>query len=81
MKQYESKYYTIYNNGQAEAIAEKFNEMLNEKASDGWEVLSMTNTVERLSAPEHIDGSTYTHRFQAFVVWEKKISVSKKKQK
>ena len=36
MKKYETKYYVVYNNAQAEPIEEKMNELLNAKASEGW---------------------------------------------
>lgn len=78
MKKYETKYYTVYNNAQAEPIEQKFNELLNEKAAEGWDLLTITNTLEKLSEPAEVDGAQYTHRAQMFTVWEKKATAKKK---
>lgn len=78
MKKYETKYYVVYNNAQAEPIEEKMNELLNTKASEGWELLTITNSIEKLSEPVVINDEQFTHRVQAFTVWEKKATAKKK---
>jgi hypothetical protein len=78
MKKYETKYYVVYNNAQAEPIEEKMNELLNAKASEGWELLTITNSIEKLPEPVVINDEQFTHRAQAFTVWEKKATAKKK---
>jgi hypothetical protein len=71
MKKYETKYFVVFNNAQAEPIEEKLNEFLNQRAADGWELLTITNSIEVLKEPVTIDEKQYTHRAQVFTVWEK----------
>lgn len=71
MKKYETKYFVVYNDAQAEPIEEKLDEFLNLRAADGWELLTITNSIEVLSEPVTIDEKQYTHRVQVFTVWEK----------
>jgi hypothetical protein len=71
MKKYETKYFVVFNNAQAEPIEEKLNEFLNQRAADGWELLTITNSIEVLKEPVTIDEKQYTHRVQVFTVWEK----------
>lgn len=71
MKKYETKYFVVFNNAQAEPIEEKLNEFLNQRAADGWELLTITNSIEVLKEPVTINEKEFTHRAQVFTVWEK----------
>lgn len=71
MKKYETKYFVVYNDAQAEPIEEKLDEFLNLRAADGWELLTITNSIEVLPEPMTINEKRYTHRVQVFTVWEK----------
>ena len=71
MKKYETKYFVVFNDAQAEPIEEKLNEFLNLRAADGWELLTITNSIEVLKEPVTINEEQFTHRVQVFTVWEK----------
>lgn len=79
MKKYETKYFVVFNNAQAEPIEEKLNEFLNQRAADGWELLTITNSIEALKEPVTINEKEFTHRAQVFTVWEKTEKAETKK--
>lgn len=79
MKKYETKYFVVYNNAQAGPIEEKLNDFLNQRAADGWELLTITNNLETLNEPVIINDEEFKYRLQLFTVWEK--SETKKRTK